>query len=371
MRLMAAIVTETTDLNSTEALKGLDKAKSKLMQLEDAVEKAWAGMKSRRQALPEKTNFYQQVFLAPEYFFSNQRYANDRFFDHTTKRHVISTLAALARNYPELLIIPGTVLWTKNAYKTPWIRAEAHGAPNAPRYQVDVKRSNNALARIGGISKTKFQEASNTPGWSHQGPYDGQESSYNLPYWYLKEADKHQTRIAQNVAYVCLGDKILKYAKVGNFQEVEGESGTIVFAPGNIEGKFTIGTVKYSIEICRDHLIGVIDKSATGNDAHVRIIVSSYIDNEKASIMNNAIVLHASTEKHGEYRTNPSDNSLFRVGTDPVRIKKDSGCKLIAFKDVTSTCRLYDIEVDDKTLGIGKAPIKFTSSVISPVQHVH
>ena len=116
MRLLAAILSAPTDDPTAQAndLKGLDKANNKLESLSKAVKAAWEVMTNRRHAQPATS--FQYVFLAPEYYFSNRRYAQDRFFSQAHKRHIISELAALAKSYPDLLLIPGTVLWTKKAF---------------------------------------------------------------------------------------------------------------------------------------------------------------------------------------------------------------------------------------------------------------
>ena len=110
MRLMAGIMTEATEPigGGVAQLKGLDKAVYKIQRLHFAVSLAWQTMQTRRQALPDKDNFFQYVFLAPEYYFSNNRYSNNRFFDHDVKRFIIGELSTIARKYPQILIIPGS-----------------------------------------------------------------------------------------------------------------------------------------------------------------------------------------------------------------------------------------------------------------------
>jgi hypothetical protein len=80
MRLLAAILSAPTDDPTAQAndLKGLDKANNKLEGLSKAVMAAAEIMTNRRHALPATS--FQYVFLAPEYYFSNRRHANDRFF---------------------------------------------------------------------------------------------------------------------------------------------------------------------------------------------------------------------------------------------------------------------------------------------------
>ena len=89
----------------------------------------------------------------------------------------------------------------------------------------------------------------------------------------------------------------LKYHKIGNYKEVEGESDTIVFASGNIVGRFKVGDVKYALEVCMDHAVGVVAQTTfcQADEPHVRLLVSSYVDQEKSSTLNDLAVLHSST----------------------------------------------------------------------------
>ncbi|HMP02191.1 MAG TPA: hypothetical protein PKD86_12595 [Gemmatales bacterium] len=350
MRLYAAIVTQPTNQPKTTALQGLDKAKSKIEELEKKIDAAWQAITIRRQADPVFDE-EQFVFLAPEYFFSNQQHAQDRFFSQNVKRYVIAKLAALAKKYPKLLIIPGTVLWTKNAYEeTVQIGKRQMAAP----LQNNQGRINRAKARIQESQKAFPKTngfAQNRQDWTHSGPLNGLglESSTNVQEKYLNDADYYQTRIAQNVAYVCLGQKIVKYHKVGNYKEVNGEQGTIVFEPGKLRGRFKIGDVRYALEVCMDHALGVVTSDIGGSDdqPHVRIIVSDTTDNKPRT--DDVVLLHSSTYKAGTYST---PNGPIQLKTDPVVL--GGGCKLIHTKPVDPTLTLYTVQIDNKPHGINR-----------------
>src|SRR5579884_1632850 len=189
MRLYAAILREDTWQPSTKALNGLGKAKADFDRIEKYVDQAWTQITNMRQAHPVVD--WQAVFLAPEYFFSNRRESNDRFFSHDVKRTIVQNLAALAKKYPKLLIVPGTVLWTKEQNK---------GTPEDIRKRKDKMEWRSLFAEVFFGTNTKSK------GWAYSGNPKGKN-----------------VRIAQNIAYVCLGDQIVKYAKVGNYKEVEGE----------------------------------------------------------------------------------------------------------------------------------------------------
>ena len=362
MRLLAAILSAPTDDPTARAndLKGLEKANSKLESLSKAVKASYEIMTNRRHAVPDTS--FQYVFLAPEYYFSNRRYANDRFFSQAHKRHIISELSALAKAYPHLLLVPGTVLWTKKAF-----RPKVGAAPNAipMRQMPSVSAARTIASKL--YASYRHGLATNEADWPHKGIYDGQEAGFDLPLWYVHDAAKQQTLIAQNVAYILKDNSILKYQKIGNYEEVKGEQGSIVFASGSIVGTFTLGSVKYGIEICMDHALGVLDTLAPGYTPDVRIIISSWVDENKVSTQSSAVVLHASTQQPNYIK---GASGWVEANTLPVRRPIGFGAKLIAVRDLKQhNCTVYDI--DAPSIINTDRNNKLVSNNLASVQHIH
>jgi predicted amidohydrolase len=367
MRLMAGIMTESTEpiRGAVAQLKGLDKAVYKIQRLHFAASLAWQTMQARRQALPDRDNFFQYVFLAPEYFFSNNRYQNSRFFDHDVKRFILKELSAIARKYPQMLIIPGTVLWRKDAFVQD---SRNIGLGKTPAPTNKTSTVDNALARIaaakplGTATKSDWGFVADNQATGYLNQPDVKQymatQSFGQQELLLLTAASHRTEIAQNVAYVCMGDRMLKYHKIGNYEEVKQESGNLVFVPGSIKGFFSVGAVNYGLEICMDHALSMIPAA---NQAHVRVIVSSYV-NFRADTWSgsNVVLLHSSTER--------ADSSK-GVATDPVMID-DKRVKLLAERDASGKCTVYDLEIDHKALGIGPSGAGLSSNTLPPVRHV-
>src|SRR5262249_26573506 len=86
--------------------------------------------------------------------------------------------------------------------------------------------------------------------------------------------DQHgDTHIAQNTAYIACNGKVLKYHKIGAYREVCGEKGhSVVFAPGNHCGAFKVGNMRFALEICRDHELGVYTTLSSKEAVHIHII---------------------------------------------------------------------------------------------------
>ena len=98
---------------SGSALRGLETARERMDYLGWAVRESHRAMGDLAKEC-QTGAFAHRIFMAPEYYFANRRYENDRFFSHDLKRWIIGKLYKLGDLYPNLLIIYGTVLWTKS-----------------------------------------------------------------------------------------------------------------------------------------------------------------------------------------------------------------------------------------------------------------
>lgn len=303
MRLYAALVSEATDQPETQALQGLGRAMAQMERLEAMVTDAWAAMQTEYQAHPVPSAQY--VFLAPEYFFSNRRSADDRFFSHDVKRATIERLRALSAQFPKMLIVPGTILWTKPLFDTR-LRVLGRGQ-SVVQKSVNQSRMQKAVARIQAAGQ--FGTTTNEIGWSHS-----------------RDIATTERKLAQNVAYLCLGGRILKYQKVGNYQEVANEADDLMFVPGSIVGRFSVGNVKYAIEVCMDHALGVFDSTVgASGKVHVQLVVSSYVSVKQNP--NASVTVHASTEAQATYGDD-STGKASSAGTAQVRFSGDKDARV-------------------------------------------
>ena len=361
MRLYA--VTMTGDTNTApSAMSGLGRATDQVVAIEKAVDEAWSAIKLQMQKDP--VPFYQSIFVAPEYYFSNQRHADDRFYSKDVKQFIVSRLSALAKKYPRMLIIPGTILWKKSAYRqaatTTTIGSRGGNVVPSPKNQTRV---NSTLGRIA-TANAQFQTDANLPGWSHAGRFgrddsdQTNEATFDMPRYYLEHADTLHTQIAQNVAYIFKDDVVLKYHKAGNFKEVEGEADNIVFAPGVISGVFKVGNVTYGIEVCRDHCMQVLKSG--GGTVNIQVIISSYIPNisQGMAMSNGGVLVHSSTQA-----TSKNDN------VDQIHLK-DNTSRLVASRRVGGS-QLWVIDMDDSASGISSGSEKLTSVTVLAASHVH
>ena len=312
----------------------MGKALSDLTALKKHIDDSWTRITEMRQAHPVVD--WQAVFLAPEYFFSNRRQMQDRFFNHDVKRSILDGLGSISKSYPKFLIVPGTVLWTKDVYD----QTSGGGVFNQTRVNKATQRNL--------IAQTRYRTRGGQD-WNVTGDMQATD-----------------VKIAQNVAYVCLGKQIIKYQKVGNYKEVEGEKGNLYFASGSIVGRFSVGGVKYGLEVCMDHAQGVMGSTVGGQGkAHVHLIISSYVGFKSH---NAPVTLHSSTEgaelkvltdtgeygKVGEVQGNVT--KLVNPGTKQIRFESGGGARLAAgFKAnpvKLGAVTIWVIDLDNQKLGI-------------------
>ena len=321
MRLYAALVSEETDQPELRTLYGLGRSAKQMERLETMVADAWSAMEMENQARPVASG-YQCVFLAPEYFFSNRREANDRFFLHDVKRETINRLRALSLKYPKMLIVPGTVLWTKELYDSRLVMlGRGH---STVKKTLNQERLRKAVARIQGVGQ--FGTETNAKDWSHSRDFATQDR-----------------KLAQNVAYLCLNGRILKYQKVGNYKEVEGETDDLMFVPGSIVGRFKVGNVLYAIEICMDHALGVFDSTVgTSGKVHVQLVVSSYVSLKQNP--NAAVTVHSSTEKQTTVQGETA-------GTAQVRFSGDKDARLARGPIKKAAFTVWCVDIDNVYAG--------------------
>ena len=332
LRLYAAIVQgEPVKIKSAIKHSGLNWAMDRMNWLEKAAKEASAEFTSIAGKHPSG-NPVQKIFLAPEYFFSKERYANDRFFCHDIKRWIIGKLAGLSKTYKDVILIPGTILWSKPA-------AQQQSKPSA-----DFKSKLSAIvaqqAVVATLSASSYIASKkgtqvNKEGWSHT--TSATDAYVTSPLTGGKVLDPKKAKdvaLCHNTAYICLNGQVIKYHKTGNYEEVQQEKGKLIFHPGNIKGTFKVGGVRYGIEICMDHAQGVLK-----DKVDIHLIVSSFV-NFKASTAE--LVLHSSTQLPGVYKTNTGP---VKVETEPVRgdWKKVT---LLKESDLT-TCKVFAFDLSD------------------------
>jgi hypothetical protein len=328
--------------------------KDRLAELRTALEKAdqWrqAHRPAHRWAKP------QMLFVAPEYLFGqaagfalNKRdrllsytpatvpagpagpdtlTAQHRHMDEAVAMNLIKDLRTISAHYAKLLIVPGTIAWSKKftelvkqdpdignrllkrivalhhrlqpqlPMNEPMAAVKPSGlmagkTPLAPHVAPSYEQKIDALRGMHGLA-TK----------ASQGPLSADEAR-------ILDA----ARLCKNTALVLQhGHTRFVYSKQGDFHEVlssqDASRAYEVAIPGQKDGFFEIDGVRYGIEICFDHALGALKhpgrNPSKAQPPHIQIITSAAVevDERQTVVSPNGYVVNASCDQE----TDPAAN---------------------------------------------------------------
>jgi hypothetical protein len=182
------------------------------------------------------------IFVAPEYYF--KRTLTQRCLTKDERDQTRTAMSVLARSMPNLLLIPGTIMWRKPLVKKAFTKA--------------TQRMDTRVAMGGYTGATAVPEP--TKG----GMFSKSKATGDAAY---------------NTAYLYMGERVMKYHKMEYVGELAAEDTGVVFVPGDGNNVFTVSGLKIGVEICGDHechrlkqavdIHIVTSASVTRTDAHV------------------------------------------------------------------------------------------------------
>jgi hypothetical protein len=181
------------------------------------------------------------IFVAPEYYF--KRTLTQRCLTKDERDQTRAAMSALAQSMPNLLLIPGTIMWRKPLDKK--------------AYEKATQRMKTRVAIGGYTGATELPKPAS--------PLIGKS--------------KVKGDAAYNTAYLYMGDRVMKYHKMEFAGELAAEDTGAVFVPGDGNNVFTVSGLKIGVEICADHASHhlkqpvdihiVTSATVSRNDAHV------------------------------------------------------------------------------------------------------
>lgn len=244
----------------------------------------------------------QGVFLAPEYFFSEQG-AKRAPLDELDYYRLEQKLCALSKKYPSILIVPGTIFYKKNLIRPADTLAKYKFNEKTGRRELEKTSSSDRRARIGfellAAAKNTKQVLGETavlvgdirPATSHLVP-----SHLDLAKPLLDKTKNPV--IVRNAAYLFLnGRRYAKYDKQTDFKEaLSNNPDDLMFIPGTKDQCPDVLGYKCGMEICYDHANGVLQKRAPVG-LHFHFVVSDWakIDRSHMAMAKGGYFFHAST----------------------------------------------------------------------------
>ena len=274
--------------------KGLGQAVAQMGLMRGVLDRAWQAMLQRG----GDQEGCQCLFVAPEFWFSNrfEETVNDpqhngKYYHEDTKKWIVDAIAATSKAYPNVLIVPGTVLWCmqRRVGGVHVQKVKARYEALANYHQQTYGNVKSAMMKVGtkeGDLKYWGDDQLNAPGWTHTESKDNPKATPS------ELLDTGEYLIGANTAYIAKNGVVLKYHKIGNSAETSGSRKNIVFMPGNIVGQFNVGNVRYGLEICMDHWLG-IQKNSNAPAPDVQIITSNTTSDRTFHMTGKSAIVHA------------------------------------------------------------------------------
>jgi hypothetical protein len=321
----------------------------RVQALQDAIEACdmqFGRILNRNQAI-------KGIFLSPEYYFAGDKAGlgkadgsfHERCISEADKDGIVASMLALSRRFPKVLIIPGTIAWSKSLVRAPGQEFKRDPETNqrtavlkttATRIEAlrtTLQASYNAGGSVGGrmpteLLKTRVRQdlAAGSPNGlvspgdvaqvvnaimsqplalidatlidvfgTNVGMYKtnpNQVDSWNLI------AAGTATSVMKNTAFLFLNGRIrFKYNKRNDYHEAVSETGSIVFCPGVKSGYTTIEGIDIGIEICLDHAVGQLINTplpASGQPM-IHIVTSAAVQPSPSPVRLDGYFIHASS----------------------------------------------------------------------------
>jgi hypothetical protein len=253
-----------------------------------------------------KTNLFQAIFAAPEYYFSQPSKSAFRVpMNEDAQVQTEWYILRLSRENPKTVIMPGTVYYEKKSFRdvhgTKLDREKTTVVPTWNKSSKD--RRHKAFSQLSDAMMRDFKDDDTLPyvGYSTDTVIPVGPTGLPLPSMLTKwDALYEKTpQLVRNTTYLYLnGTRHAKYDKQTDFHESLNAPDNMVFVPGTQDECPFIGEYKFGVEICADHAIGRLRRrSPTGLAFH--IVASDYVANNviNMSMGKQGYFLHASTHK--------------------------------------------------------------------------
>jgi predicted amidohydrolase len=221
--------------------------------------------------------------VAPEFLFTKSRTLH--FYDEAEKEKIRAHLIQLGQKFPKVLIVPGTVAWTKTLQRP----ATVEKVQDEERYKRRLKKLETNEERD--FSKYLKKYSANlgitTTDKTLKGVIDiAQEHQGEMLKQFQRRLEKRDLtlRIARNTAFILWGGAIYKTyhkrfeavtdAGVSDEMTSQDDYKNTIFMPGDRPATFSIEGLNIGVEICADNAHSSLKTVTAG--LHLQIVVSAY-----------------------------------------------------------------------------------------------
>jgi hypothetical protein len=296
--------------------------------LDRVVGDAWLDMYDRRQrdfARLEERPDWLYLFVAPEYYFA----ASDRAhaIPQDVKENIIGRLMELSGRFSNLILAPGTIAWKKPVLRSGSQVYHRNSTTLKESARLDKFIARNTAAvnlhaatiphqvdlwiadRVRDASDSSDVRRFRSPGYRRdrtdfyeQDLVEGRQANARMVS--NLRASQDRCYIARNTAYAFrAGREVARYHKRGNYFEVfasESDGGYVIYEPGGgpeaTGDRFEVDQVKFGIEVCLDHQLGLLSHLG-GFFPDVQIIMSADVQflPHHTFVSSGGYVVHASS----------------------------------------------------------------------------
>jgi hypothetical protein len=269
------------------------------LSLFERQERLWTALKTFsdwlgtvNQAELQLDNPFRGIFVAPEYYFTKPNPSGVReFLDLTSKRTLDLNLQGLSRQFPKILLVPGTIHYEVEMTDSDKV---------STGYQL-LQAAKNRILRENALAnpKTVLTDTMSLPQY---GPAFTKIPTMNELADNLLDPDTKPRKI-HNVTCLLLNGTVWgTYDKHTDFFEAKSISpDQSMFVPGTQDECPVIGDAvrkyRFGVEICFDHGNGVLMSRKPAN-LHFHIVVSDSVPNQTGhmAMKSGGYFLHASTD---------------------------------------------------------------------------
>lgn len=289
------------------------------------------------------------IFVAPEYYFA-ARYAGEssagtipRSLDLDERDEVLDHLTSLSRAHRRILMVPGTIAWRRpldipKMQRTLafYQRRAAFTTLNESAQAAEVLKCwyrhsggkrlyfvTEALALLKLGTSKKFvplgTDELDKIRTTDPDRYDKMVERALMARQMgtgalgrLERGFSTYSNVMSNAAYGLLnGAVVFRYKKQGNFNEEIGDD-QLIFVPGGKNGVREVEGVRFGIEVCLDHAIGMLGRQVRPNrPLDVHLILSDFVTLKPDTLTGLRVggwVIHASTKatENGVWRKTTS-----------------------------------------------------------------
>lgn len=289
------------------------------------------------------------IFVAPEYYFSS-RYAGassagsrPRSLDLNERDEVLDQLTSLSRAHRRILMVPGTIAWQRSLNELKlrntmefYERRAAFSTLSESEQTAEILKNWFRLSggetlyfvtealekqKLGSSKKFVRLRAEELDAIRTKTPvlYDRMRQRALMARQMgtgalarLERPVKNYTRAMANAAYGFLNGTVqFRYRKQANFNEEIGDN-QLIFVPGGRNGVREVEGVRFGIEVCLDHAIGMLGRQVRPDrPMDVHLILSDFVKlkpDTLTALRDGGWVVHASTaaDQNGVWRKTAS-----------------------------------------------------------------